>query len=55
MPGDEEGMYYLHVQARDSNNNESEVKRVSFILQRERDFVSTLILELIEPSPYRSP
>ena len=48
-PGEEEGIYYLHVQAQDSNNNESEIKRVSFILQRERDFVSTLTLALKKP------
>ena len=49
LSGEQEGVYYLHVQARDSDNVESEAKRVSFILQRERDFVSTLLLELIDP------
>ena len=47
--GEEEGIYYLHVQAKDSSSNESDVKTVSFILQRPRDFVSTLTLILIDP------
>ena len=44
-PNTEEGTYYLHIQAKDSNNNESEVKTISFILR------NPTILTLVNPTP----
>ena len=41
----EEGTYYLHVQAKNSNGNESEVETISFLLQL------PTILTLVNPTP----
>ena len=47
----DEGVYYLHVQAKDLSGNESDVKTASFILQLSRSPISAISLVLIDPAP----
>ncbi len=47
----DEGMYYLHVQAKDLSGNESNVKTALFILELPRSSASEISLVLVDPIP----